>query len=162
MKVNRGYSASYPLLVDALRLLPDIRPVCERHRLGEAKHQASLSPDRTACFSGVAVTLLELEELFLSIGGRGPRVSEAGAALLLRLFERGAFDATENRPVEGGLELLAQYSKGQVTLLGSNFWPRARRQAVPRMRSDEPRVSVADTSVARVNHWGNVTLHRMI
>jgi hypothetical protein len=162
MKVNRGYSACYPLLVDALRLLPNIRPVCERHRLGEAKHRASLSPDCTASFSGISLTLLELEELFLSIGGRGPRISEAGAALLLRLFEQGAFDATENRPVKGGLELLAQYSKGLVTLLGSNFWTRPRRPAVPRMRIDAPSVSVADTSVTRVNHWANVTVHRMI
>ena len=102
MKVTRDRSSPYPSLVDALRLLPNIRPVCERHRLGEAKHHASLSPDRTASVNGVSVTLLELEELFLDSERGSPRVSQAGAALLLRLFEQGAFDFSECRPVEGG------------------------------------------------------------
>ena len=81
MKVTRSRSSPYPSLVDALRLLPNIRPVCERHRLGEAKHQASLSPDRTASVNGVPVTLLELEELFLDSERGSPRVSPAGSDL---------------------------------------------------------------------------------
>jgi hypothetical protein len=162
MKVNHTPSLAYPLLVDALRLLPNIRPVCERHRLGEAKLCASLSRDPTASINGVSVTLIELEELFLGNGDRGPRISQAGAALLVRLFEQGAFDAGESRPVEGGLELLTQYSKGLATLLGSNFWPRARRQAGSHRRKDEIRVPVTDTPIARVNHWSNVTVHRLI
>ena len=117
MKASRTRSCSYPSLVDALRLLPNIRPVCERHQLGEAKHQASLSPDRTASVNGVSVTLLELEELFVDSECGIPRVSSTGAALLLRLFGQGAFDFSECRPVEGGVELLTQYSKGLATLI---------------------------------------------
>jgi hypothetical protein len=162
MRINRPPSDAHPLLVDALRLLPDIRPVCERHRLGEVKLRASLSRDRTASINGVTVTLLELEELFLGNGDRRPRISQAGAALLVRLFEQGAFDAGESRPVPGGLELLTQYSKGLATLLGSNFWPRARRQAASSIRKDETRVPVADSPVPRVNHWSNATVHRLI
>ena len=41
----------YPLLVDALRLLPGVRPVCERYRLGEAKLRASRSPKLVAYFN---------------------------------------------------------------------------------------------------------------
>src|SRR4029450_11205772 len=48
MKVERNTPNPYPRLVDALRLLPRIRPVCERLRLGEAKHEASLSRARKA------------------------------------------------------------------------------------------------------------------
>jgi len=162
MKINRTPPVAYPLLVDALRLLPDIRPVCERYRLGEAKLYASLSRDRTASINGVSVTLLELEELFLDNGGRGPCISQAGAALLVRLFEQGAFDAGDSRPVERGLELLSQYSKGLATLLGSNFWPRARRQARSYRRDDAARVPVTDTPIASVSHWSNVTVHRLI
>jgi len=162
MKIDRTPSVAYPLLVDALRLLPDIRPVCERHRLGEAKLYASLSPDRTAEINGVSVTLLELDELFLGNGDRGPCISQAGAALLVRLFEQGAFDAGESRRVERGLELLTQYSKGLATLLGSNFWPRARRQARSDGRKDETRVPVTAPPIAHVNHWSNVTVHRLI
>ena len=150
MKVTRERSSRHPSLVDALRLLPDIRPVCERHRLGEAKHHASLSPEQTVSVNGVSVTLVELEELFLHSERGSPRVSQAGAALLLRLFEQGAFDFFECRPVEGGVELLTQYSKGLATVIEPKFWGRVRRQRpVPptkraeRRNAPNPQVSAA-------------------
>lgn len=150
MKASRDGACAYPSLVDALRLLPHIRPVCERHRLGEARHEASHSPDRTASFNGVSVPLIELEELFLNSERGSPRVSQAGAALLLRLFEKEAFDFAECRPVEGGLELLTQYSKGLATLIEPKFWGRVRRQlpraqtkSVARKRTPAREVSIA-------------------
>ena len=143
-------SRPYPSLVEALRLLPNIRPVCERHRLGKAKHQASLSPDRTGSVHGVPVTLLELEELFLDSERGSPRVSRAGATLLLRLFEGGAFDFFQCRPVEGGLELLTQYSKGLATLIEPRFWRRFRRQrAVLPERAEGRKVLAPEVSIAR-------------
>ena len=151
MKVTRSRSSPYPSLVDALRLLPNIRPVCERHRLGEAKHLASLSASRTASVNGVPVTLLELEELFLDCERGSPRVSQAGATLLLHLFEEGAFDFSECRPVEGGLELLTQYSKGLATLIEPRFWGRVRRQRpVPSTkRAERRKVPAPEVSIAR-------------
>jgi hypothetical protein len=127
MKVSHDRSNRYPLLVDALRLLPNIRPVCERRHLGEAKYRASLSPDRTASLNGVSVTLVELETLFLCNERGGPRVSQEGAALLLRLFGQGAFDCSHCRPVEGGLELLTQYSKDLATIIDHKSRGRGRR-----------------------------------
>jgi hypothetical protein len=164
MKATRDRSCPYPSLVDALRLLPNIRPVSERHRLGEAKYHASLSPDRTASVNGVSVTLAELEELFLHSERGSPRVSQAGAALLLRLFEQGAFDFSECRPVEGGLELLTQYSKGLATLIEPRFWGRVRRELplAPTKRVERKRVPAREVSIARhpVEFIG--TVHRLI
>jgi hypothetical protein len=126
MKVNdRG--SPYPSLVDALCLLPGIRPACERDRLGEAKHRASCSPRQIASVNGTPVTLPQLEELFLYNEHGGPRVSPVGAALLLDLFRRGAFDSSACREVEGGLELLTQYSKGLATIIDYRFGTRVRR-----------------------------------
>lgn len=154
----------YPSLVDALRQLPNIRPVCERHQLGEAKHQASLSPQRTASVNGVQVTLMELEELFLDSERGSPRVSQAGAALLLRLFAEGAFEFSESRPVEGGLELLTQYSKGLATLIEPWFWGRARRQPplAPTKRVERKRAPAAEVPMARQPAGLNVIVHRLI
>src|SRR5262245_24296076 len=87
----------YPLLVDALRLLPGIRPVHERHQLGMAKHLASFSASRTTNVSGITLTLAQLEELFIYGERGGPRISQQGAKLLLQLFEQGAFDAFDCR-----------------------------------------------------------------
>src|SRR5512145_1171101 len=127
MDVSHDRCSPYPLLVNALRLLPGIRPVCERRQLGEAKHRASLSPRRSASVNGVPVTLAQLEELFLYNEHGGPRVSQEGAALLLQLFARGAFDSSDCRKVEGGLELLTQYSKGLATVIDYRFRARVRR-----------------------------------
>jgi hypothetical protein len=164
MKTSRNPACPCPSLVDALRLLPNIRPVCERHQLGEAKHQASLSPDRTSSVNGVPVTLLELEELFLDSERGSPRVSQVGAALLLRLFSQGAFDFSECRPVEGGVELLTQYSKGLATLIEPRFWGRVRRQLspAPTKRVVRQRAPAAEVSVARHPAGLNITVHRLI
>jgi hypothetical protein len=164
MKATRTPTCPYPSLVDALRLLPNIRPVCERHHLGEAKHQASLSPDRISSVNGVPVTLLELEELFLESERGSPRVSQAGAALLLRLYSEGAFDFSECRMVEGGVELLTQYSKGLATLIEPRFWGRVRRQLSPAAtkRVVRQRAPATEVSVARHPTWLNVTVHRLI
>jgi hypothetical protein len=150
MKVPCDHSCRYPSLVDALRLLPNIRPVSERHRLGEAKHHACHSPDRTASLNGVSVTRVELEELFPHGECGSPRVSPEGAALLLRLFEQGAFDFAACRPVDGGLELLTQYSKGLATVIEPRFWgsvarqqPLEARKSVKRKRIPAPEVSIA-------------------
>jgi hypothetical protein len=164
MKVSSDRFSPNPSLVDALRLLPNIRPVCERHRLGEAKHEAARSPDRTASVNGVSVTLAELEELFLHSECGSPRVSQQGAALLLRLFEQGAFDFSGCRPVEGGLELLTQYSKGLATLIGARFWGSVRRQRplAPTKRIEQQRVPAAEVSISRLPAGLNVTIHRLI
>jgi hypothetical protein len=163
MTARHDRTCACPLLVDALRLLPNVRPVCERDRLGEAKHSASHSPNRTAPVNGVSVTLVDLEELFLYNERGGPRVSQEGAALLLRLFEQGAFDCSDCLPVEGGVELLTQYSKGLATLIDSRFWGRVRR---PRPRAPakslEQRGARAErVSIARRLARTNVTVHRL-
>jgi len=163
MESVRSRCSPYPSLVDALRLLPNIRPVCERHRLGEAKHEASRSPDRTASVNGVSVTLVELEELFLHNERGIPCVSQEGAALLLRLFEQGAFDISGCRPVNGGLELLRQYSKGKATLITSRFWGSGRRPP-PRAAVKRPTEKAApsvEIPLPRPPAWGNVTVHRL-
>jgi hypothetical protein len=119
----------YPLLVVALRLLPGIGPRHERDRLGEAKYQAAHSPSRSADFNGMRLTLSELEELFVYDKQGRPRVSPAGASLLLRLFKQGAFASFEDRNVTGDLELLAQYAKGLATVIERNYWRRGPRKA---------------------------------
>ncbi len=164
MKVTRDGACRYPSLVDALRLLPDIRPFCERHRLGEAKYHASLSPEQTASVNGVSVTLVELEELFLHSELGSPRVSQAGAALLLRLFEQGAFDFFECRPVEGGVELLTQYSKGLATLIEPRFWGTVRRQrpVAPTKRAKRKRAPAPEVSIARPPAELIGIVHRLI
>jgi hypothetical protein len=158
----------YASLLDALRLLPNIRPACERDRLGEAKYHASCSPDNTATVNGVPVTLLELQELFLQPeAGGSPRISPAGAALLLRLFEQGAFDFPERREVEGGLELLTQYSKGLATLVEAAFWRKARRprsvESAQRFEQRRATANPVELPTARRPSLGfNVTIHRLM
>jgi hypothetical protein len=162
VKVSRDRFS--PSLVDALRLLPNIRPVCARHRLGEAKYHASLTPDRSAFVNGVLVTLVELEELFLPSERGSPRISQAGAALLLRLFEQGAFDFFECRSVDGGLELLTQYSKGLATLIEPRFWGTARRQQplAPRKSVKRKKVSAQEVSIVPQPAELIGTVHRLI
>jgi hypothetical protein len=164
MQVTRDRSYLYPSLLDALRLLPNIRPVSERYRLGEAKYHASLSLDRTALVNGVSVSLVELEELFLESERGSPRISQAGAALLLRLFEQGVFDFFERRPVEGGVELLTQYSKGLATLIQPRSRGSARRQqpVAPTKSVERKRVPAREVSVARQPAELIGTVHRLI
>ena len=120
-------SAHYPSLFEALRLLPGIAPRLERDRLGKAKYQASRSLSHTVNFSGVQLTLAQLQELFVYDPQGRPRVSRAGAALLLLLFEAGAFASLDGRKVEGNIQLLQQYSKGLASVLARNSRPRVPR-----------------------------------
>ncbi|HXX01606.1 MAG TPA: hypothetical protein VEJ00_10355 [Candidatus Acidoferrales bacterium] len=113
-------SAHYPSLFEALRLLPGIAPRQERDRLGRAKYQATRSPGHTVDFSGVQLTLTQLQELFIYDQQRRPRVSRAGAALLLFLFEEGAFPSIDGRKVDGNPEVLGQYSKGLASVVALN------------------------------------------
>ncbi len=155
-------SRPYPSLVEALRLLPNIRPVYERHRLGEAKHHASCSSEQNASINGVSVTLADLEQLFLSSESGSPRVSHQGAAFLLRLFAQGAFEpSSEWRSVEGGVELLTQYAEGKVTLLDSRFWRRQRRRRPParERKAEQAPTPAVEGPIARLPAWGAVTVH---
>jgi hypothetical protein len=121
----RDMAGRYPLLVECLRLLPGVRPVCERYRLGEAKLRAARSSRLGADFNGVQLTLAELDELFIYDEFGGPRVSQEGAKLLLRLFDDGAFDRSAPRSVPGGLELLKDYSTGRASVI--DYRPPRRR-----------------------------------
>jgi len=125
-------SAHYPSLFEALRLLPGIAPRQERDRLGRAKYQAARSPSHTVDFSGLQLTLAQLQELFIYDQQRRPRVSRAGAALLLFLFEEGAFGSNDGRKVEGNSELLEQYSKGLASVVALNS-----RRGLPRRTRSE-------------------------
>jgi len=130
----------YPVLLEALRLLPGVSPRHERDQLGEAKYHASRSPSHTAVLNGVQVTLGQLEELFVYDQRGRPRVSPAGAAVLLHLFEEGAF-AVNDRKVEGNPEVLAQYAKGLATVIA--FSPR--RGAPRKARSESDNAPRAQT-----------------
>jgi hypothetical protein len=114
--------------------------------------------------NGVSVTLVELEELFLESERGSPRISRAGATLLLRLFEQGAFGFFECRPVEGGLELLTQYAKGLATLIEPRFWGRACRQqpVAPTKSVKRKRVRAREVSIARQPAELIGTVHRLI
>jgi len=153
-------------LLNALRLLPNIRPGRERDRLGECKYRASHSPGQTASINGVPVTLLELEELFLQRKGQTSCISHAGAALLLRLFELGAFDLSVRRPVPEGLALLEQYSKGCATLIGHEFWRRRGRPGPPvPIQKSQRRKSKSPAVQAQAAHRAaerNITVHRLM
>ena len=163
MKGNHNLRSPYPLLVNALRLLPGIRPVCERHRLGEAKHRASLSPRRSASVNGVPVTLVQLEELFLYNEHGGPRVSQEGAALLLQLFAQGAFDSSDCRKVEGGLELLTQYSKGLAIVIDhrSGAGVLRPRSLAPAERVKESKARAVKISITHPPNGLDVIVHRL-
>ncbi len=82
----------YMPLRQALRLLPNIRPMLAREQLGRALFQARRAQDRTARVAAIDVRLQEFEELFIQDGQGLPRVSPTGAALLLRLHAGGVFE----------------------------------------------------------------------
>jgi hypothetical protein len=82
----------YMPLRQALRLLPNIRPMLAREQLGQALFQARRAQERSARLATINVTLQELEELFIQDAQGLPRVSPSGAALLLRLHARGVFE----------------------------------------------------------------------
>jgi len=130
----------YPSLFEALRLLPGIAPRQERDRLGRAKYQASHSLSHSVDFSGVQLTLAQLQELFVHDPQGRPRVSRAGAALLLLLFDAGAFVSADGRKVEGNTEVLGQYAKGLASVVAFSNRSRAPRKtlAVSPPRAHQP------------------------
>ena len=148
----------YPLLVDALRLLPGVRPVRERYRLGEAKLRASRSPKLMAYFSAIALTLAQLETLFVYGARGGPRVSPEGAKLLLKLFDDGAFDRSIPRTVSGGLELLVHYSAGRASVIDYRR-PGARRAR--RANDVKKRVERVDSLSVSGPSTRAVVVHRL-
>jgi hypothetical protein len=103
--------------------------------------------------------------LFLESERGSPRISQAGAALLLRLFEQGAFGFFECRPVEGGVELLTQYSKGLATLIEPRLWGNARRQqplAPTKRVKRKKRLPAREVSIAGQPAELIGTVHRLI
>jgi hypothetical protein len=146
---------AYPLLIDALRLLP-VQPFREREELGLARHQAA-----QVGFSevrGVRLRATQLNELFVEDGRGAPRISPLGADVLLELLRGGALDRTEQR-VEGGIELLEAYAQGRASIVGHSYWkksrPRRVMQSVPARRT----TPVADTGTVSSPY---VTRYRVI
>jgi hypothetical protein len=135
----------HPLLVDALRLLPGIRPAHERGRLGEARHRAWVSPERVTVFNGVLLTLAQLEELFLYGKHGGPRISPEGAKLLLHLFEDNAFECSDARSVPEGLDLLRQYSNGKVSII--DYRPRRVARQLGEVEKNTGRIRSTSLSI---------------
>ena len=125
----------YPLLVDALRLLPGVAPVRAREALGQARHWAT----RTGVgeVNGVPASVAQLEQMFLHGEGGGPRISQQGAAFLLKLFREGVFERQDMRKVQDGVELLTAYAEGRASIIGPGYWPKRKRSAGTRR---EPRV----------------------
>jgi hypothetical protein len=132
MSPSEGVPAGPVLLVDALRLLPGVRPVAERNRLGEARHRASRAKAGIASFNGIDLTLAQLGELFIYDAHGRPCVSPAGAALLLELHGKGAFVHAPARQHMGNQQLLVDYAKGLAVVI-----PSGQRRGGP--RRDKPR-----------------------
>jgi hypothetical protein len=121
-------SSNLLLLLDALRLLPGVKPMSVRNRLGEAKYWAGRAPQAVAQFEGVPLKLAELEQLFIMDDQGRPCVSRTGAALLVDLYERGVFDCTPARNASGNLDLLVRYSRGESVVLDKPARVRTPRQ----------------------------------
>jgi hypothetical protein len=150
----------YPLLVDALRLLPGIRPVRERDELGQAKHRASITGMGEV--HGVPVSNAQLEQLFIYDERGGPRISPEGAAFLLRLFHEGVLERLDARAVNGGIELLSAYAEGRASVIGPGFWPKRKRApSVKRIAAPPPRETWRGTPALHPNRYA-VTIHRLI
>jgi hypothetical protein len=128
----------YLRLVEALRLLPRVKPASERNRLGEAKYWATRTPDGVGDCRGVRVTLADLEQLFIPDEQGRPCVSPAGAALLLDLYRRNAFELSEGRKNAGDLELLARYANGEPISFASLRPAPSARKARPKPPAPAP------------------------
>jgi hypothetical protein len=147
----------YPLLSEALRLLPGIGTHQERGRLGEAKYRASRSATLTTDFNGVELALTQLQELFVSDQQSRPRVSPAGATLLLDLYDKGAFTSRDDRKVDGNLEVLAQYSKGLATVVELNHWRAVPRKARSHLANGGLRKGSEKTPATNRPHAAHIT-----
>lgn len=158
-------SAHYPSLFEALRLLPGIAPRQERDRLGKAKYQAAHSPSHSVDFSGVQLTQAQLEELFVHDPQGRPYVSRAGAALLLVLFDAGAFASVDGRKVEGNTELLGKYAKGLASVVAFNNRPRAQRKTRAASPPRQPGLAIAPARAVQISDVPSVIfrahIHRL-
>ena len=76
------------LLIDALRLLP-VHPLTERDELGQARYQALRQGSGEV--HGTAVSLEDLQELFVQGDDGHPRISREGACVLLELYQEGCW-----------------------------------------------------------------------
>jgi hypothetical protein len=118
-------------LVDALKLLPGLKPLNVRNRLGEAKYWAGRAPNRMAQYEDAWLELDELEQLFIMDEQGRPCVSPAGAALLLDLYKRGVFELVDARKDSGDLDLLARYARGEPVVLDKPARSHAPRRPKP-------------------------------
>ena len=84
--------------------------------------------------------LAQLQVLFVYDQQGRPRVSRAGAALLLLLFDAGAFVSVDGRKVEGDTEVLRQYANGLASVVAFSNRSRAPRKtrAVSPPRAHQP------------------------
>ena len=125
MASNERKQHPYPLLVDALRLLP-VAPMKTRAELGEARHSAKRHGE--GAVHEVTVFLKELDELFIEEESGAPRVSPKGVQLLLKLYRQGVLEVAEKRRGEGGLEILEAYTQGRASIIGPGFWTKPPRR----------------------------------
>ena len=151
-------------LLDALRLLPGVRPALERDRLGQAKYWATRSSEGLVEYNGAAVRRVDLEQLFLKDEQDRPCISPAGAAFLLDLYNRNVFDLAESRKTSGNLDLLSRYAAGEHTstepLVGPGH-PCTPRKRKPRLeRAMVPAPTDPAMPVDYVRSYG-LTIHKL-
>jgi hypothetical protein len=149
----------YPLLIDALRLLP-VHPGRERDELGQARYRATW--DGSGEVHGVPVRLEDLEELFIQHGGGVPRASPDGARVLLELFRAGILEVSRDRTVEHGVELLEAYAQGSASIIGPGYWARRPRRKSQRAVAPPFRDGSTSAHVASYNPAYRVTTHRLV
>jgi hypothetical protein len=158
MSASKTASQAYPLLIDALRLLP-VHPLRERENLGVARHRAL--QDGTGELHGVPVPAADLEQLFMGEDAGAPRISPAGASFLLRLYKDGVLEVSPRRRDADGLELLEAFAQGRASILGRAFWLRPRTGKTRRVTPREIEVP-ASTPVVRPNdRVYRITTHRL-
>jgi hypothetical protein len=152
--MHAASARAYPLLIDALRLLP-VQPFREREELGFARHralQAGFSELR-----GVSLPKTHLDELFLRDVPGAPRVSPSGAQVLLELFRRGALERIDRR-VDGGIELLEAYAQGRASILGPAYWKKPRARGSTHLSAATP--VVPPPALSRIS-WPHETRYRI-
>src|SRR5262249_29690098 len=87
----------YPLLSEALRLLPGIGPDQEQRLSVRAKYRESPSASLRAHFNGLKLAPAQLKQLFVYAQQARLRISPAGATLILELYDKGAFTSRDDR-----------------------------------------------------------------
>jgi hypothetical protein len=148
-------------LVDALRLLPGVKPASERNRLGEAKYWATRSPDGIADCHGIRVARADLDQLFIPDEQGRPCVSPAGAALLLDLYRRNAFELFEGRKSAGDLELLTRYANGEALPAAALRPGPVRKKAKSKPQTPSPASKRESPASPSYEHNSALTVHRL-